>query len=407
MLVLAAFRRDDLAANRFLEEMIKFDKPPRLREGFADQREIALEGLSSEDVARLAVEHGQAARASEIARESAGVPIFIDYLLESKSTAADGPTRAEPVSLSVELGRRIQRLPAEHRRLLQVVAIAGRPVAEPIATGAADIAQSAATVVADLRRQRFLRTMADDEELLVETYHDRLRDAVLRQLSETEIRGHTAALAEALERRGARDPEWLADLWSHAAQRQKAGEYSYLAADRAEQTLAFTNAVRLYRQALDRAPRSGAAEAEARQRLANALSHAGRSRESAEEYLRAAALCDVGGHRTPLPRRSSLFHERPPGRRHDDTARRFTGDWLAYPSGRWARSPHCCTSARLCFRGLSAAAAASQKSDPRTRLLLDVTWSAAAGLSLTAPLQAATFVSHYLRLALDADAREI
>ncbi len=135
--------------------------------------------------------------------------------------------------------------------------------------------------------------MADDEELLVETYHDRLRDAVLRQLSETEIRGHSAALAEALERRGARDPEWLADLWSHAAQRQKAGEYSYLAADRAEQTLAFTNAARLYRQALDSAPRSGAAEAEARQRLANALSHAGRSRESAEEYLRAAALCDV------------------------------------------------------------------------------------------------------------------
>ena len=234
VLVLAAFRRDDVAASRFLPGLLKVDQPAEQRRAFAEQAEIALEGLSAEEVAELAASHGQAARAGEITRESGGVPIFIDYLLEPGAAAPSAPSASEPFSLAVVLGQRIERLPPDQQRLLQIVAIGGRPVAESLALRAAGLGGSAVAAAPDLRRQRFLRTLAENEEPLIETYHDRLRDAVLRSLSAEEVRAGSAALAEALESGRGRDAEWLAELWARAGQKEKAGEYSYLAAERAQ-----------------------------------------------------------------------------------------------------------------------------------------------------------------------------
>ncbi len=293
VLVLAAFRRDDVAASRFLPGLLKVDQPAEQRRAFAEQAEIALEGLSAEEVAELAASHGQAARAGEITRESGGVPIFIDYLLEPGAAAPSAPSASEPFSLAVVLGQRIERLPPDQQRLLQIVAIGGRPVAESLALRAAGLGGSAVAAAPDLRRQRFLRTLAENEEPLIETYHDRLRDAVLRSLSAEEVRAGSAALAEALESGRGRDAEWLAELWARAGQKEKAGEYSYLAAERAQESMAFANAARLYQRGLEWAPRSGSKEAELRVRLADALAHAGRSREAAAEYLRAATLCEA------------------------------------------------------------------------------------------------------------------
>jgi len=407
ILLIAALRQDDLAASQFVSSIAKFDQPERVRKDFAEQWRIMLTGLSPEEVARLAEWHGQAARAEEIARESGGVPIFIDYLLESDLAAAAAPAGAgDRLSLAVELSRRLAGLPAAQHQLLRFIAVAGRPVDGQMAARAAGLVDGETAVLADLRRQRFVKMITgSDGADLVETYHDRVRDVVCQHLSGEEVRAFSAKLALALEAQqpSARDAEWLAELFARGGLTAAAGRYSYQAAHSAQEKLAFAKAADLYRRALQWLTCSPSEEADLRERLATALSHAGRSRDAAAEFLRASALCD-GARATELRCRAALRYLTS-GHLLDGlaTLRGVLQEvGLRYPSSRAAAiSTLLYQRLRLWLRGLRVRTP-RQSADSLHRLRLNVTWSAAAGLSVTAPLQAATFVSRNLRLALDA-----
>ena len=85
----------------------------------------------------------------------------------------------------------------------------------------------------------------------VETYHDRIRETVVNQLSPERRSDLNRRLAWELEQAGGADPETLAVHFEEAGELAKAGHYFALSADEASEALAFDRAVKLYRHALE------------------------------------------------------------------------------------------------------------------------------------------------------------
>src|SRR5205814_8920795 len=113
-------------------------------------------------------------------------------------------------------------------------------------------------------------------------------DAVLAGLDEAQRREAHERVALALEGLDGDAHEALAHHWRGAGDGERAVRYTLQAAEHASQALAFDQAARLYRRALDDltgAPRASDETLDAtRVKLAHALVNAGRGYEAAGEY---------------------------------------------------------------------------------------------------------------------------
>ncbi|WP_437726391.1 hypothetical protein [Sorangium sp. So ce861] len=126
---------------------------------------------------------GRSRRERDIAAEGHHSPLFITEL--SRLAAESGDLGGAAPDLSALLAGRIERLPAPARRLLEVVAVAGQPIARRTAARAAAAEGEALDepealsrlVAAQVVR---VREAHDREELL--PYHDRVGEAVLAAL---------------------------------------------------------------------------------------------------------------------------------------------------------------------------------------------------------------------------------
>ncbi|MCE9571913.1 MAG: protein kinase, partial [Deltaproteobacteria bacterium] len=105
--------------------------------------EIELMGLSDADAARLACAvTGDDARATALAREAEGSPFLICELARVAPSVTAGP------ALAHALTERAARLDPPARRLLEAVAVAGRPLPRALALRAADAGEDALTALA-------------------------------------------------------------------------------------------------------------------------------------------------------------------------------------------------------------------------------------------------------------------
>jgi hypothetical protein len=203
--------------------------------------------------------------------------------------------RIKLMKLDDALWSRVTRLGPHARRLLELVAVAGIPIAQGVAADAAaiDLGQLF-DLAAVLRSAHFAKTGGTRREDKIEPYHDRVRESVLAHLDhDVRARWH-ARLATALERSdGPPDAEALANHWHAAGNIHRAAEYAERAADGAMQTLAFERAARLYRFALEMNEHPKEAQLDIKRRLAEALTNAGYVSEAAE--VRIALANEVGG----------------------------------------------------------------------------------------------------------------
>ena len=206
---------------------------------------VAVEALTPEDARELALSllgsgQPEAERDADwIAKESGGSALFVyelvDYL---KSGAA---TTSAP-DLDQVLRVRVGRLPELTRRLLEVIAVAGRPVRIEHAQAAAHLPPLDPQVVASLRAGRLVRTMGTGPQGEVEMFHDRIRESIVASLPVEAIRHHHAGLATSLELSGEADVETLAVHFEGAGDRARASRYCEQAAIQAVQVLAFDRA---------------------------------------------------------------------------------------------------------------------------------------------------------------------
>ncbi len=409
LVFLGSFRAEDADECPFLVEI---RRSIAARPSPPEHRELAVEALTQSEARELALallrrdDPVARAQAHVVARESGGNPLFIDELVKHIQGGApiDHWKAIGKLDLDEVLWQRIGRQPDEAQRLLSTVAVSGRPIAQATAFRAAEIDASARVALASLRTARLIRLIGQTDHEEIEIYHDRIRETVVAHLPPDRLRWHHERLAQTIAASGTVDPELLAGHYHGAGNRVRAGEYYALGAEQAAEALAFDHAARLYRTALDLLEGPADAERSLGRKLGDALANAGRGAEAAQAYLDAAGAAPaeetlelqrlamtqflISGE---VERGLSLLRTLldPLGLRMPETPARSLMSLL------WHR-------AILRLRGIRFRPRVEASVPARSRIRIDLCWSAVAGLSMYDPIRGADFQARGLLLSLQA-----
>jgi hypothetical protein len=294
LLLLVSYRSDEVETSASLRAALpalRALRGPTVRVASVELPALAED--EAEALARALLPAGLAsdAVAAAVAREAGRRPFFIQELAAAaRERAGDGETSPSepPVRLDDLVRARVAELPAPARRLLEVVAVAGRPVDRAAAARAADLGDEEPAVYAALRDARLVRGRDGDHHRELEAYHDRIREAVTAGLPAARRGEVFGRLAEALDGTGRADAETLADYFFEGNQPERSAGLLRQAADEATRQLAFERAVRLRQRALDRCPASDPSAPALREALADALVIAGRGAAAAAALMAAA-----------------------------------------------------------------------------------------------------------------------
>jgi hypothetical protein len=289
ILLLLGYREED-SATPFLAEL-----RARWPAG-ADVRDVAVGPLDAEGATALASSligpgalHDKLADA--VAREAAGSPFLIEELTrESASRLLATEAR---VTIDDVVADRLAQLPDDARRLVEIVAVGGRPLPIAMLGDAAEVA-SVDDLVALLASRRFVRSGLRDGREVAEPIHERIRETIVAQLAPGAIREHHRRIARVLEAMPSSDPESVAVHLLGAGESERGGRFAEKAAEQAAKLLAFDQAARLFRLAIETstdAPRL----VELYARLGEVLGWAGRNEEAGRAYIAAAERATLAG----------------------------------------------------------------------------------------------------------------
>ncbi len=406
LLLLGCFRVEDREDGPLL---VQLRQALEGRPSPPEHRELAVEALTQSEARELTLallgrdDPVARAQAHLVARESGGNPLFVDQLV--RHLRGFGPVEKWEaigrLDLDEVLRDRIRKLPDEAQRLLETVALAGRPIDQSLAFRAAGLGAGGRAAVAALRTARLIRQagLIPDE---IEIYHDRIRVSIVEQWPPDQLRQHHHRLAEVLATSGPTDPEVLAGHFLNAGDLRRARAYYERGADQAASALAFEHAARLYRKAIELAPADSTITPSLRKRLGDALSNAGRGCEAARVYLEAASASEpaatlelkrlasaqllISGH---IDEGLALLRDLliPMGIGMPETSRSALASLL------WHR-------AILRARGLEFIPKPADLVPPIDLKRIDLYWSAVAGLSMVEPIRGADFQARGLLLAL-------
>ncbi len=410
LLLLGCYRSDDAAKSPLLRALKKAHegKGPGL-----DRRVLALAPLGPADAAGLALsllgsqDQADCAHATAIARESGGNPFFITELVrfvQADSGLLHQLPAANELAFDEMLWARVRRLPEEARRLLEVVAVSGRPLGQADASRAALLDASEQKALPLLRSGRLIRSTGPAEHDEIETYHDRVREAVVAHIPPAALEGHHRSLAQVLESSGRSDAEVLAVHFHGCREHERAGMYYAQAAAQATEALAFDRAAKLYRLALELRPGDEAEARRLRVGLADALANAGRGPEAAREYLAAVAGATVA--ETLERRRCAAIQYLISG--HIDEGLAQLGAVLKAVGMSLPATPRrallslILNRIKIRLRGLHFRPRDASQICAEDLTRIDVCWAAASGISIVDPILGGDFQARGLLLALRA-----
>jgi eukaryotic-like serine/threonine-protein kinase len=397
MLWIVGFRSEELATRRFLRDLVEVEGEPG--------RRVLRVGALDDAAARrlvaswLAVDSPRLVDA--IVREAAGNT----FLLQELARHARGFERGEdrPVGLEAVVEARLTAQPTGARRLLETVAVAGRPLRADVAFRAAREERPGLGLVVALRAANLLRTQGSLDR--VEIFHDRIREAIAAGLDEARRREIHAGLADAMVELGIDEPDTLFDHHLGAGRIPEAAQDAQVAARRALEALAFDRAAGFLEQALALTPEDDAETRDALAlRRAEALAWAGRAEESARAYLDLAAR---GGSAHALEHRRAAAQQLLLGG-YVDEGLEAMGAVLAAVGlrmpvgGRRALLRLAWLRARLALRGVRFDPMLPVEVAERDLLRIDACWAAAAGLGLVDNVRGSIFQTQGLLLSLGA-----
>lgn len=409
MLLIGSYRSEDLATSPFLEKLREMRRGDRPMDDFIELHVEPLTVSETRDLARSLLNDQASEEALlAIARESGGNPFFVQELVQHalQGTSASEGGAVGRIDLDRVLWARMQSLPVATRALLEVIATSGRPIHQADALAAVDLAGADGRVLLKaLRTGRLIRFRGREDAEEVETYHDRIREAVLLHLDEPILARHHGRLATALEASGRAGPEILALHYLGSNDHQRAALHFNSAADLAVEALAFDHAAALYDQVLRLGPPPDRSEERRlRARLADALANAGRCVEAARQYQIAS---EGAPHDELLElRRRATLHFLTSGHLNEgfkslaDVLKRVK---LHFPSTpRQALLSLLVSRLRMRWRGLRLQLRHAD-AVPRDQLTrIDICWSGGVGLGVIDTVRAAEFQARGLLLALDA-----
>ncbi|MET0387701.1 MAG: protein kinase [Polyangiales bacterium] len=294
LLLILSYRSDELAVSPCLRHLA----------GGADERVITIGPLDDAHIRALCRQRWAAAlgRVSlsdvlveRVVGEAAGSPFLASQLAAlASSEQAAGDDGSGQLSVEALVARRTAQLSTPARRVLNVLAVASRPLSSKLALRLAAATESSRAVLHELSGLGLIRSSegAGQGDRLLAVYHDRLREGVLASLAAAERGELDRQLLHALEAEGCSDYAWLHALARSAGDAETALRYGLQAAAHAQETLAFEQAAHLYRACIQLCPPAAAESRELREKLAVALAHSGHGRQAAAAYLEAARYAE-------------------------------------------------------------------------------------------------------------------
>ena len=398
MLTVLSFRSEEIAAKPSLQALVE-------RSARGAGAALSLEPITDEE-ARVLISDllpsGATLTESDkvrMTRDAGGSPFVLEQLALYAGVAGPGASRSPTFAAMFE--SRVGDLQPEARRFLETLAICGRPVAPEIVCDACAIARDRQSLMVMLRASHLIRSSGSSAR--VETYHDRIREALTDRVAPEAVRLIHARMAASLVARQSDDCEALFEHYRGAGNLESASTQAGLAAEKAGRALAFDRAASFYDHALTLAPSETRAR-EWSEGLATALANAGRPAEAAEAYLRAAEGADHSQH-VELRRRAA---EQFLTGGHIDRGLDLVRSGLESVGLSYASSPR--TAAlrlvwrrlRLRMRGLDFVPRRAEEIDREVLQRIDTCWAAATGLALVDLVTASDFVAQGLHMALDA-----
>jgi len=240
-----------------------------------------------------------------LTRGTDGNPFLIQELARAVADPESRSGLEKALDVHQALRARFARLPPAARSLLETVAVAGHPVTEMVARRASGLSGSPWEDAGLLGEQHLVRFAGSADERRLEPFHDRIREAVLADLSPERSSECHRGLAQALEEAGSADPEVLARHHEAAGNAGQALHFSVLAAEQADRALAFDRAARLYRRAIGLVPEGNSQRVKLLAALGAALANSGRCVDAADIFLEAAMAEPAAAERTRLRRRAA------------------------------------------------------------------------------------------------------
>jgi tetratricopeptide (TPR) repeat protein len=356
-----SYRSEDVGSSEALAAL-----RAALDAGGADARAVDVDPLppaASVDLARRLLGEGASAaarRAEALAAEAGGSPILLSELVRFERERASADVRpaageAPASTLEALLRARVAALPEPSRRLLALLAVAGRPLRRRLLWRTVEHPGA----VLPLQDANLVRTSGVRDVDTAETYHDRVRELVVGLLSADEARRTHAELAGALRRAMDEGDTSEADVEAVAFHSLRAGDeatalrYSLVAARHARALFASRDAARHFETALSLLPRGAAGRDEVAVEAAEALRQAGRYGRAVELLTEALGAARDDARRAEIHEgRGRVYQEkgeseaavadleaallllgrrRPPGRRGIVTA--IAGEALRHGAG--------------------------------------------------------------------------
>jgi hypothetical protein len=345
----------------------------------------------------------RSADSGSIAAEGGGSPFFVGELVRQALSVPPPGGGATPLTLSQTVDRHVGLLPATARDVLNVLAVAGRPISAQLAVDAAGATHEALDALLFERLARTARASAHSRVL--ECYHDKIRESVADSLAPDTLRRIHARLAEALSADRDAKPEHLALHFHGAGDSQRASVYYEKAGDVFAGALAFEFASRQYRQCLDLIGAEAARFRPVQVKLAAMLASMGNSREAAAVY-RAASIGAAPQEALEYTRAAAHLLSTSG---YIDEARVLLGEVLAAIGLSMPRSPRAAIVAALgsrfmlMCRGLKLDPSAT--AGPGDEARLGAMWSVVQGSSGNDPFVMVDMAARYARLALNTGSR--
>jgi len=257
---------------------------------------LSLEPMTDTEIAEIVggiIPRAPSFVVSRIVEEARGSPLFAHELASSYATQDIRDSFESGVSLEAVIAQRFERLPAAEQRLLEVLAVAGRPLRRDLARQAAKLQPRDPHAYIGLISARLVQITGARHHDTIEVYHDRVRTAILAALDPQERRRVHLNLATALSLSDDPDAEALAVHFAAGGRPEQATAYALAAADRALEQLAFDRAAILYGFALDLDQLPPSAARSVHYKRADALASAGRGLAAASEYAEAAGGAEL------------------------------------------------------------------------------------------------------------------
>ncbi|MFO0552933.1 MAG: protein kinase [Polyangiaceae bacterium] len=363
---------------------------------------LPLDPLTQSQAAELALrllgaELGTRERSEQIARESEGSPLFVGALAQRLREA----DQEDAPSLGELLRARVDHLPPPARRLLEVLVVEGRPLAQVQAFRACHLGPEGREALAVLRAANLARTGGAAEHDSADVFHGRIRDVVAASMTPERTRECHLELARALEAEGRVDHERMALHLFAAGETTRAAVHAESAGDEAARALAFGRAVEFYRQAL--AGTSEGARWQVDAKLAGALANAGRTGEAGEQYLAAARVAPP--HERTALLKEAAYHLLSSARASEGMAvarEALAAAGMSMPATpRRALLSLMSRRAWLRVRGLRYRPADPRSINPLALTRIDLCWALALGLMNVDSVRSFDFATYGLLLALE------